>query len=148
MKVLETIHQFRGYWSGGGVCRIELYTADGLPPLIVATELPENENTSITNLAEYVAAEVVERYLTADQLAGHDPPFIWVEHYPPTQAYGRRGRDERWDLVTFAHYRRERTMANAPRGGWRYALGEADWCHLGREGFEALLAPYVAPERP
>ncbi len=62
-KLLETIHQFRGYWSAGGRCRIEIYTASGLPPLIVATELPDNENTSITNVAEYVAAEVVERYL-------------------------------------------------------------------------------------
>ena len=110
MKLLETTHQFRGYHNGGAICRIEVYTASGLPPLIVATELPENDNTSITNVAEYVAAEVIERYLTADQLAGHDPPFVWVEHYPATEAYGRRGRDETWDLVTFAHYRRERTM--------------------------------------
>ncbi len=85
---------------------------------MVATELPENENTSITNIVEYVAAE----------------------------AYGRRGRDERWDLVTFAHYRRERTMQHSRPGGWRYTLGEADWRHLGRQQLEDLLGPYVAPE--
>ncbi len=134
MAALGAVHQFCGYWSAGGVCRIEVYAAPGLPPLIVAAELPENENTSITNLAEYLAAEVWERYLTADLTAGHDPPFIWVEHYPPTEAHGRRGHD------------REQTMAHSPRGGWRYTLGEAAWRHLSRQEFEDLLRPYGAPE--
>ncbi len=99
-------YRYRGYHTDGGVCRVRIYEAPGRPPVFLVTELPENRNTSITNLAEYVAAEVWERYLTA----GHDPPFIWVEHYPPTEAHGRRGHDETWDLVTFARYRRERTM--------------------------------------
>ncbi len=47
-----------------------------------------------------------------------------------------------WDLVTFGHYRREQTMQHSRPGGWRYTLGEADWRHLGREGFEAILARY------
>lgn len=143
MKLLETIHQFRGYHDAGGVCRIEVYTAEGLPPLIVATELPENENTSITNAAEYVAAEVMERYLTAEMMAGHDPPFVWVEHYPRVEADRRAGLRETWDLVTFAHYRREQTMKNAPRPGFRYTLGEADWQHLSGADFQTLLRPYV-----
>ena len=128
---------------GSAACRIEVYTTEGQPPLIVATEFPENENTSITNVAEYVAAEVVERYLTSDQLEGHDPPFLWVEHYPATEAHGRRGRDETWDLVTFVHYRRQQTMQHSRPGGWRYTLGEADWRHLGRQGFEGLVALYI-----
>ena len=61
----------------------------------MATELPENENTSITHVAEYVAAEVIERYLTSDPLEAHDPPFLWVEHYPATEAHGRTERAER-----------------------------------------------------
>ena len=27
MEILETIHQLRGYWSGGAVCGVEVYTA-------------------------------------------------------------------------------------------------------------------------
>ena len=143
MKLLDTTHQYRGYHTDGAVCRIEVYVAAGLPPLVVATELPENANTSVTNLAEYLAAEVLERYLTADLTAGHDPPFICLEHYPPTEAYGRRGHDETWDLVTFSHYRRELTRQNARPPGWRYRIGEPDWRHLSRQELEALLAPYV-----
>src|SRR5215213_707150 len=80
-KTVDTIHQFRGYHTEGGVCGIEVHVRAGLPPLVVATELPENANTSVADLAEYLAAEVMERHLTADQLAGHDPPFIWVERH-------------------------------------------------------------------
>src|SRR6266581_6621099 len=114
MKLVEIVHQYRGYHSDGAVCRIEVYTADGLPPLVVATELPENDNTSVTNLAEYLAAEVLERYLTAELVAGHEPPFIWVEHYGRDEVDHRDGlretsearvRGSRWDLVTFSHYR-------------------------------------------
>ena len=43
VKLLETLHHYRGYHSGGAVCRIEVYAAPGHPPLIVATELPEND---------------------------------------------------------------------------------------------------------
>ena len=64
---------------------------------MVATELPEHENTSVTNPAEYLAAEVMERYLTADQLAGHDPPFIRVERYRRRRPHPARG--ERGDLT-------------------------------------------------
>ncbi len=95
-------------------------------------------------MAEYVAAEVMERYLTADMMAGHEPPFLWVEHYPPTEAYGRLGHDERWDLVTFAHYRREQTLHHSPPGGWRYTLGAPDWRRLSRDEFAELLARYDA----
>jgi len=143
MKAIDITHQFRGYHADGGVCRIEVYTAPGLPPLVVATELPENTNTSVTNLAEYLAAEVMERYLTADQLAGHDPPFVWVERYQRRQPHPTSGEHEDWSLVTFGHYRRELTRQNAPLGGWRYRIGDPDWRHLPREDFETLLAPYV-----
>lgn len=48
MKLLETAHQFRGFYTDGGICRIEIYTAEKRPPLVVATELPENPVASIT----------------------------------------------------------------------------------------------------
>lgn len=71
---------------------------------MVATELPRNDNTSVTNMAGYLAAEVLERHLTTDVVAHHQPSFMWVEHYPPTEPHGRIGHDETWDLVTFGHY--------------------------------------------
>ena len=134
MKVLETTHQFRGYWRGGAVCRIEVYVALGQPPLIVATELPENENTSITNMAEYLAAEVIE---------GHclPTPLVWIEHYPEHE-----GEAGEWSLVRFSNWEVEEVCLG---GAWRYRLGPPKWSSLCPEEMEALTgrratsAPFV-----
>jgi hypothetical protein len=148
-KLLEMMHQYRGYHTNDGVCRIEVYTSPGLPPLLVATELLENSSTSVTNMAEYLAAEAWERWLTADLTDGHDPPFVWVERYERPRdlsesarrrIYGRDGGYEDYDLVTFSHY--QRTLRGAGRR-WRYRLGEPHWRPLSLAEFHALLAPYL-----
>src|SRR5690348_2879597 len=53
-------------------------------PVIVCEELPENQGTSVTNLAEYRAAEVVARHFPAllDTDADHGQPVRWLECYP------------------------------------------------------------------
>jgi hypothetical protein len=143
MKLLETEHQFRGFYTDGGICRIEVYTADARPPLVVATELPENPVASITYMAEYLAAEVMERYLTPTHLRGYRPPLLWIEHYERTAADRRIGLTESWEQITFAHYRRERTRKFARVPGFRYRIGlplERDL--LIPERFADLLRPY------
>ena len=57
-KTHEYVHRYRGYWSEGGRCRIRIYRGGGEPPVVVCSQLPENDNTSVTNMAEYLAAEV------------------------------------------------------------------------------------------
>lgn len=59
-KTQDYVHHYRGYWSEGGRCRIRIYREEGQPPLVVCSQPPDNGNTSITNMAEYLAAEVVE----------------------------------------------------------------------------------------
>jgi hypothetical protein len=102
----------------------------GLPPVVVATELPENEGASITNAAEELAADVLAGYLP--ERAGEERPFVWIEHYPPRPG----GRDETFDLVTFEHYRLRQELR---AGRWRMLLGEPVWRHLAREQVEALI---------
>lgn len=143
MKLLETEHQYRGYDADGGICRIEVYTADERPPLVVATELPENPIASITNMAEYLAAEVMQRYLTPTQLLGHQPPLLWIEHYERTAADRRIGLAESWERVTFDHYRREQTTKFARPPGWRYRIGVPRREPLTPEAFAALLQRYA-----
>lgn len=55
------------------ICTI--YREDRHDPVVVGSQLPDNENTSVTNMAEYLAAAVME---------GQDLPTVltWVEHYP------------------------------------------------------------------
>jgi hypothetical protein len=58
MKTHDYVHYYRGYWSDGGKCRIRVYQEDGLPPVVTCSQVPDNSNTSVTNMAEYLAAEV------------------------------------------------------------------------------------------
>lgn len=57
-KTHDYIHHYRGYWSDGGRCRIRIYRDNGQTPVVICSQLQENDNTSVTNMAEYLAAEV------------------------------------------------------------------------------------------
>ena len=59
-KMHDHIHHYRGYWSDGGRCRIRTYRGEGDSPVAVCSQPPDNGNTSVTNMAEYLAAEVIE----------------------------------------------------------------------------------------
>jgi hypothetical protein len=58
-KIRDYIHHYRGYWSDGGKCRISIFREDGLAPVVICSQLPDNENTSVTNMAEYLGAEII-----------------------------------------------------------------------------------------
>jgi hypothetical protein len=130
MPDVDAIHTYHGFWGPRAVCRIRIYRPPGFPPVVIATELPENENTSITNMAEELAADVLASYLP--DRAGEERPFVWIEHYPPRPD----GRREAFDLVTFEHYRPRQEL----RGGRRRVLiGAPEWRSLTREQVEALI---------
>jgi hypothetical protein len=48
-KTHDYIHHYRGYWSEGGKCRIRIYWEEGHAPVVICSQLPDNENTSVTN---------------------------------------------------------------------------------------------------
>jgi hypothetical protein len=52
-KTHDYIHHYRGYWSDGGKCRIQIYREDGQRPVVVGSQLPDNANTFVTNKAAY-----------------------------------------------------------------------------------------------
>lgn len=99
---LDAYYAYHGYWTAGALCRIEVYEEEGRPPVLLCTELPENTNTSITNMAEYLAAEVVTRVLPQRLDVIGEEPFLWIEHYPydPILHDGPT-----YDRVTFATLR-------------------------------------------
>ena len=105
----DYIHQYFGYWSDGGRCRVRIYDRGAMIPVIVLTELPNNHNTSVTNLIENIAAEVVleQEIEHGERYSDADPPFVLIEHYPDRYP-GSTFRDsifaEHFDLVTFRSY--------------------------------------------
>ena len=88
----DYIHLYRGYWSAGGRCRIRIYQEDGRAPVIICAQLPDNDNTSVTNMAEYLAAEVIEEH-------GLSTPLRWLEHYPEHE-----GEIGEYSLVKFSSW--------------------------------------------
>lgn len=69
-------------------CRIRVYETppnyDPLPTVFIATQLPDNDGTSVTNAAEELATEVIRAQRVRRGLSGKDPRHtaVWVEQYP------------------------------------------------------------------
>ncbi len=140
VKTRDELYPFRGYWSSVGVCRIRVFEVRDRPPVIVATEIPENESTSITNLAEYLAAEVIARYFP--QRFDDPEPVVWLEHYaratggclPPRPA----GMSD-VDRVTFSRWTPRPLVSQGVR---RVQLGEPAWAPVSVEELERLIGPH------
>ena len=62
------------------MCGLQIFPSAVDVPTVVLSELPYNRNTSVTNLVECIAAEVLQKYLS--EQIGKNPSFHCVEHYP------------------------------------------------------------------
>ncbi len=122
-KTHDYVHRYRGYWSDGGKCRIRIYRGEGELPVVVCSQLPENTNTSVTNMAEYLAAEVVEACSLPASL-------VWLEHYPEHE-----GRIGEWSRVRFSSWEVEEVLLGGVR---RRRVGSPRWSHLAPEEAEGL----------
>ena len=91
-KTHDYIHHYRGYWSDGGRCRIRIYREELRAPVVICSQLPDNHNTSVTNMAEYLVAEVMEEHALPT-------PLVWVEHYPEHE-----GEIGEYSLVRFSSW--------------------------------------------
>jgi hypothetical protein len=122
-KIQDYIHRYRGYWSDGGKCRMRIYQRDGRTPVVICSQLPDNHNTSVTNMAEYLAAEIIEE---------HDlpTPLVWIEHYPEQE----REIGE-YSLVRFSSWDLQKVYLG---GVWRCRIGSPWWSVLRREEIDAL----------
>jgi hypothetical protein len=125
-KTHNYIHRYRGYWSDGGKCRIRIYHEDGRAPVVICSQLPDNDNTSVTNMAEYLAAEVIEQH-------GLPTPFVWLEHYPE-----HKGEIGEYSLVRFSSWECTQVCLG---GVWRYRIGSPRWSPLRREEVDGTTSP-------
>jgi len=123
-KTADFRYAYRGYYDEGGICRVRLFVEEERPPVVVVSQLEENRNTSITNMAEYIAAEVGAKHFP-DRFEQRDP-FTWIEQYryPEEQDPALR---ETWSRVRFDSY----TPRLVTLGGvMRTKLGTPRWTHL------------------
>jgi|SRR5215212_5086726 len=124
MKTHDYIHHYRGYWSEGGKCRIRVYYEEGQDTVVICSQLPENKNTSVTNMAEYLAAEVIEEH-------GLATPLTWIENYPEL-----RGRPGEHSLVRFSCWECREVCLG---GVWRYRIGSPRWLSLRPEEVRSIV---------
>jgi hypothetical protein len=132
-KTHDYVHRYRGYWSEGGRCRIRIYREDGRAPVVICSQPSDNPNTSVTNMAEYLAAEVLE----AHQLS---TPLVWIEHYPV-----HKGEIGEYSLVRFSDWEPEEVCLG---GVWRLRVGVPSWSRLRPEEVEFLLRDGTGEQSP
>lgn len=135
---LDTRYPFRGFWDDGGVTRVRVFEREDHPPVVIFTELAENENTSITNVAEHIAPEFIR-----DQFphrAHESPPAIFLECYSELLNNRRRRSGPSVSRVSFAHMRPVMVQLG---GVMRLTYGEPSWTHLDASALAELIGEGV-----
>jgi hypothetical protein len=117
----------------GGRCRVRVYLPEDKrdAPVVICSELLNNDGSSITYSAHQIAAEVI----SYNEFA---LPPIWIEHYPPETT---DGSSETFEMVVFSSYE---VIERAPYlGETRLTIGEPTWKALDRETVEVLVGQEV-----
>ena len=117
----------------GGRCRIRLYLPDDSAdaPVIICSQRPENSGQSVTNAAEYIAAEVISGH----GLSVETPP-VWIEHHPRSEVERQAGLKETFDLVLFSDYEVREVLVDRE---WRRTIGKPMWKALDRISVDVLI---------
>jgi hypothetical protein len=132
-KTADFRHTYRGFYDEGGICRVRLFQEMRRPPVILVSQLEENRNTSITNMAEYIAAEIGAKHFP--ERFEQPEPFVWIEHYRYPEERDPALR-ETWSRVRFDSY----TPRLVTLGGVvRTKLGLPRWTYLPPAGVARLI---------
>jgi hypothetical protein len=132
-KTNDYVHHYRGNWSYGGRCRIRIYREEGRTPVVICSQLPDNPNTSVTHMAEYLAAEVIEEHQLPTSL-------LWVEHYPEHE-----GEIGEYSLVRFSSWELKEVCLG---GVWRCRIGSPRWSPLRPEEAGFLARDRTGGQHP
>jgi hypothetical protein len=73
----DYIHPYKDAGGRPARCRVRIYLPDDAreAPVVICSELPNNQRGSITNSAEMIAAGMIQ----ANELP---TPLVWIEHWP------------------------------------------------------------------
>jgi hypothetical protein len=146
-KLIDELHRFRGSFDREpeGVCWLRVFGRGGESPVVVLAELDANASTSVTNLAEILAAEVIARHMP--HRFEYDEPAVVLEHYPERrhQKSGKVVHAATWDRVTFETWAPRRIFLG---GQERVSLGAPAWRRLPGDEVARLIGGDEAARRP
>ena len=133
-------YPYTSYWRFDAVCRMPIFTAPDQVPVVVASEFVENTGTSITNMAEELAAEVIARHFPERFEA--EVSILWLELYPRTPEERKRGIPA-FSQAEFSSF----TPRVEYLGGIkRIRIGQPSWRHVDEVEIEAaLIGPLEEP---
>ena len=138
-KTADYLYPFRGTWdkASEGTCRVRILERTGMPPTMILTELNDNASTSVTNMVEILAAELITKHFPQRFEVVDEEPVTLIEHYEPLkdEKRGKQGKPT-YDRVTFGSW--------APRRIWlggqeRISLGEPEWKHMPDDEVRRLI---------
>jgi hypothetical protein len=100
---------------------------------VVATELPANTSTSITNMAEFIAVEIIAKHFP--HRFEEEKPVQWIEHYPRNEREKTLGLLP-FRLVEFSSYKPQKVERF---GGPRVKIGRPSWRYVPRQVMEEMV---------
>jgi hypothetical protein len=92
------LYRFKGLHGCDSCCLLRIYT-DGNFYVVIFTELANNPGTSVTNMIETLATNVLRQFLGLDKWSC----VRWFEHYPE-RGDRHHSIQETFDEVTFAWF--------------------------------------------
>lgn len=113
-------YRFKGFGGCDCICKVEIYAGQ----VVVVTELPENDGTSITNMAEQLATSVAHDFHLQPQT------LTWIEKYPQDNF-----REE--DDYSIVHFKIEGAKFSKP-----------EWIYLSHDHFDVILEEAAAANSP
>lgn len=127
-------YEFSGFHGCESVCDLEIHQN-----LVIFSSRPDNEGTSLTNMAEQLATDICKPFdITARDL-------IWIEHYrEESDERGHIWREERFSLVCF----------NLTGGGFfsenekAFEFSNPRWVSVEKSVVDALIDTHREPEEP
>ena len=121
-KRIDTHFRFLGDNGHEGLTRVRIYNT--IPPVAIASELPDNPGQSVTNAAEFLWPQIIRAYLP--ERMEDETPAIMVEHY--SHLHDSQHND--YSQVLF-----EKPTPRIVSRNRRQMLsyGEPDWLSIGRE---------------
>jgi hypothetical protein len=92
--------------------------------VVICSQLADNDNTSVTNMAEYLAAEIIEEHVLPT-------PLVWIEHYPEHE-----GEIGEYSLVKFSSWEVREVILSGTR---RIRVGTPCWSHMTPKEVDRML---------
>ena len=123
-RIVFDRYEYVGFHGCRSFCKLEILPLPSGRTVVIATELPDNPGTSVTNACEILASSVCVGF-------GIDPStLVWLEHYGYASS-SPSGNPRRFDLVSLEllPVGHDGLFTNP---SWR-PMQDADWIELGLE---------------